>query len=123
VRRNEHGKPLEADLTARLGHPNLVSTLDAASAFLEPAAKLAWEVPKEAEDGEAKGADAGGTAPQETAGELVGETWLLLEYCDQGSLLVRTSPWVALITVHALREGPETCSSSYGLQLSLSCKM
>ena len=57
----------------------------------EPAAKLAWEVPKEAEDGEAKGADGGATAPQETAGEPVGETWLLLEYCDQGSLLVRTS--------------------------------
>lgn len=83
MRRNEHGKPLEADLTARLGHPNLVSTLDAASAFREPVAKLAWEVAKEAED-----AADGRAAEQQSSSAPVEETWLLLEYCDQGSLMV-----------------------------------
>ena len=83
VRRNEHGKPLEADLTARLGHPNLVRTLDAASAYREPFAKLAWEVAKEAEE-----AKDGKAAEQQSSNGPVEETWLLLEYCDQGTLMV-----------------------------------
>ena len=85
VRRNEHGKPLEADLTARLGHPNLVKTLDAASAFREPIAKLAWEVAKEAQDASEA---PGGNIAEQTDAAPVEETWLLLEYCDQGSLMV-----------------------------------
>ena len=82
MRRNEHGKPLEADLTARLGHPNLVSTLDAASAYREPVPKLAWEV---AQDAQAAGDE---KAAEPCNAEPVEETWLLLEYCDQGSLMV-----------------------------------
>lgn len=84
MRRNEHGKPLEADLTARLGHPHLVSTLDAASAYREPVPKLAWEVAREAEE-----AAQGVPAQQQSSAAPVEETWLLLEYCDQGSLMVR----------------------------------
>lgn len=89
VRRNEHGKPLEADLTARLGHPNLVSTIDAASSFREAVPKLAWEMAKEGEEAAADGVD---NPAQPEVNEPVEETWLLLEYCDQGSLMVGCSP-------------------------------
>ena len=85
VRRNEHGKPLEADLTARLGHPNLVSTIGAASAFRESVPKLAWETAKESEEAAADDSD---RPAQPEVNEPVEETWLLLEYCDQGSLMV-----------------------------------
>ena len=89
VRRNEHGKPLEADLTARLGHPNLVSTIGAASAFREAVPKLAWETAKESEDAATDDSD---KSVQPEVNESVEETWLLLEYCDQGSLMVGCLP-------------------------------
>ena len=89
VRRNEHGKPLEADLTARLGHPNLVSTIGAASAFRESVPKLAWETAKESEKA---AADDSEKSAQPEVNEAVEETWLLLEYCDQGSLMVVCIP-------------------------------
>ena len=85
MRRNEHGKPLEADLTARLGHPNLVSTIGAASAFRESVPKLAWETARESEEA---AADDSHKPAQPEVNEPVEETWLLLEYCDQGSLMV-----------------------------------
>lgn len=81
MRRNKDGKPLEADLTAQLGHPNLVSTLDAASAFREPVAKLAWDMEEERQDSDR-------APPGQSNADPVEDTWLLLEYCDQGSLMV-----------------------------------
>ena len=134
VRRTAAGTPVEVEVTARLAHPNLVRTLEAASVARSPGHSLDWELRTVQEDDECVGSSSNNTssnnpsapttqqqeaprsayceeaaadgpaaateapaaeaeAPQQaSAGAEPGpdskETWLLLEYCDQGSLVV-----------------------------------
>jgi hypothetical protein len=99
VRRNKEGVPIEADVTAHLAHPNLVRTIKTASAFREPLHKLDWEVTQDGgntasppEEAESPAKSAVNSPGKEE--KPVEETWLLLEYCDQGSFIVRMPPLV-----------------------------
>jgi hypothetical protein len=72
-------------------HPNLVRTIDTASTFRDTAPKQDWEI---ADDrGKEAAGEAGKTAGHAHPSSPVEETWLLLEYCDQGSLIVCPLNW------------------------------
>ncbi|BDA44193.1 probable serine/threonine-protein kinase STY13 at C-terminar half [Coccomyxa sp. Obi] len=100
VRRNKAGVPIEADVSAHLAHPNLVRTIDTATAYREPLQKLDWEVKQDAAaDGtnpasqQSSKAESPTTSPTKSPAKSqsddgpIEETWLLLEYCDQGSFV------------------------------------
>ena len=101
VRRNKAGVPIEADVSAHLAHPNLVRTIDTATAYREPLQKLDWEVKQdEAAEGTSPASQQSSKEESPTASSIkspaksksydaaIEETWLLLEYCDQGSFVV-----------------------------------
>ena len=82
--RLHEGQPLEAVITEKLRHPNLVAALDYA------------------------------TVPGRDPYNPHDETWLLLDYCDRGSLIVR--PVVSLrcqanlcINTSAICRGYQIC--------------
>lgn len=104
VRRNKAGVPIEADVSTHLAHPNLVRTIDTATAYREPLQKLDWEVKQDAAaEGASPSSQQFSKAESPTASPAksqsndapVEETWLLLEYCDQGSFVVRASQEVS----------------------------
>ena len=76
--RLHEGRPLEAVITEKLRHPNLVAALGYA------------------------------TVPGRDPYNPHDETWLLLDYCDRGSLIVRRTHW-------SLRDGGKTgvCPSTF----------
>ncbi len=103
VRRNKAGVPIEADVSAHLAHPNLVRTIDTATAYREPLQKLDWEVKQDAAaEGTSPASQQSSKAESPTASRAysptksqsndapIEETWLLLEYCDQGSFVVNS---------------------------------
>lgn len=112
VRRNKEGVPIEADVTAHLAHPNLVRTIDTASAYREPLHKLNWEVTQDA----AAAPESPAKTPVASPGEEeqpVEETWLLLEYCDQGSFIVRSLPMLSfLLLLCECKRNPSSVSGS-----------
>lgn len=87
VRRNKEGVPIEVDVTAHLVHPNLVRTIESATAFKDRPQKVDWEVKQDSEAAQTASPSAQKQDPQASA-QPIEETWLLLEYCDQGCFIV-----------------------------------
>lgn len=95
VRRNAAGVPIEAELTAHVVHSNLVRTIDTASAYRDTTPKPDWEIGQDKAREEAAAARGEAANTTDTTASSSGqpaapveETWLLLEYCDQGTLIV-----------------------------------
>lgn len=87
--------PIEAFLKDHLQHPQLVRLIDSATAQRGAAPRLGSARSSELPDGSTppKSGLAGSAYfsddyAYQTAQELEMETWLLLEYCDMGTLMV-----------------------------------
>lgn len=81
---------MEASLTGKLAHPNLVRTLETGKATRDPGG------PRRSPSlggGSARGSVLLEGTPLERANSarLLEETWLLMDFCDMGPLVV--SPW------------------------------
>ena len=93
LRCNQEGVPVEAFLKDHLQHPQLVRLLDSATAQrgsrLGRADSSNWQSggTLSRSSSSAFGESADGYA--ERSSQLEMETWLLLEYCDMGTLMVR----------------------------------
>ena len=94
LRCNQEGVPIEAFLKDHLQHPQLVRLIDSATAHRSSTPRFART---ESSDGGgllAKsgtppgGPDSGDSAQADKVHPLELETWLLLEYCDMGTLMV-----------------------------------
>lgn len=105
--------PIEAELTAHVVHTNLVRTIDTASAYRDTAPKLDWEIGHDkAKEEEAAKEGEGNEHAASTSGQPpapVEETWLLLEYCDQGTLIVRPYP-ISLLSLCVCGVGYTICA-------------
>ena len=95
LRCNQEGVPIEAFLKDHLQHPQLVRLIDSATAHRSSTPRFARA---ESSDGGALhaksgtppgGFGSGDSAQADKVHPLELETWLLLEYCDMGTLMVR----------------------------------
>lgn len=96
LRCNQEGVPIEAFLKDHLQHPQLVRLLDSATAHRSAMPRFGRSESSELAGGTTppKSGSVGGTpgdsgdSNNDRAAQLELETWLLLEYCDMGTLMV-----------------------------------
>lgn len=94
LRCNQEGVPIEAFLKDHLQHPQLVRLIDSATAHRSSTPRFARTESSDGASLPAKsgtppgGPGSGDSAHADKAHPLDWETWLLLEYCDMGTLMV-----------------------------------
>lgn len=93
LRCNQEGVPVEAFLKEHLQHPQLVRLLDSATAQrgsrLGRADSSSWQSGGTSSRTSLTAFGESGDGYAERSSQLEMETWLLLEYCDMGTLMVR----------------------------------
>lgn len=93
LRCNQEGVPVEAFLKDHLQHPQLVRLLDSATAQrgsrLGRADSSTWHSGGTLSRSSSSAFGESGDGYAERSSQLEMETWLLLEYCDMGTLMVR----------------------------------